>query len=73
MNNYKVSPKELSLTTRTIFNGRPILGYFYRLNCLHFRLILNKLEKLHFLESTLKVSKHAKNDIRATSRPLNKK
>ena len=66
-NNCKVCVKELSLTTRTVFNGPSILGYFYRLNCLNFRLILNKIEKLHFLESTLKVSKHVKNDIRATS------
>ena len=66
-NNCKNCVKELSLTTRTVFNGRSILGYFYRLNCLNFRLILNKIEKLHFLESTVKVSKHVKNDIRATS------
>ena len=42
-NNCKVCVKELSLTTRTVFNGRSIWGYFYRLNCLNFRLILTKI------------------------------
>ena len=67
MNNFKVCVKELSLTTRTIFNGRSILGYLYHLNGLNFRPMLNRTEKLHFLESTLKVTKHVKNAIRATS------
>ena len=68
MNNFKVCVKELSLTTRAIFNGRSILSYFYHLNCLNVPLILSKTEKLHFSESTLKVSEHVKNDIRVTSK-----
>ena len=55
------------LDIKTIFKARSILDYFYRLNCHNFRLILTKVEKLQFLESTLKCLKQVKNDIRATT------
>ena len=44
-------------TTRTILKGRSILGYFSRLNCRNFCLILTKVAKLYFLETSLKCLK----------------
>ena len=41
----------------TIFKNRSILGCFQRLNCHNFPLILTKVVKLHFLESTFKCLK----------------
>ena len=54
-----VSEEELSLTdpTRTIFKDGPILGYFRRLICHNFCIILTKVGKLHFFESVLKFLK----------------
>ena len=40
---------------RTVYKGRSILGYL-RLNCHNVCPILTKEAKLHFLESTLKLS-----------------
>ena len=52
-----VAKRNFLWTIRTIFKARLILGYFQRLNCHNFCLILAKEAKLHFLESTLKCLK----------------
>ena len=39
--------------TGTIFKGHLILGYFQRLNCQNFCLILTQAAKLDFLKSAL--------------------
>lgn len=65
-----VRQEELSLTdpTRTIFKDGPILGYFRRLICHNFCIMLTKVAKLHFFGSGLKFLKTDQKSIHTSTR-----
>ena len=55
-------------TARTILKGCSIVGFFKRLNCDNFCLILTKVANLHFFYKVhLIISKQSENDICTTN------